>query len=170
LLIVDVQVGLFSGPQLPYAHEQLLININNLIAKARDAGAPIFAVRHTGPAGSPIEAGSDFWQLHPALHLDLASDVVIDKTRSSSFFATSLAADLRAAQVSELVICGLKTQYCVDSACRAAAEHGFQPVLVADAHSCMDTAELAASAIIAHHNATLGGPIARLLNTADVVF
>jgi len=54
LLVIDMQVGLFNGPDKPYKREQTLENINQLIRRARQAGAPIFAVRHTGPADSPI--------------------------------------------------------------------------------------------------------------------
>jgi nicotinamidase-related amidase len=63
-----------------------------------------------------------------------------------------------------------ETQYCIDSACRAAADQGFNPVLVADAHTCMDTPALPARAIIEHHNATLKGAFARVTKTADTTF
>ena len=70
LLIIDMQVGLFHGPEKPYQGERILANIQRLIAAARANQVPIFAVRHTGPDGSPIAAGSPFWQLLPALELD----------------------------------------------------------------------------------------------------
>ncbi|KAF0813603.1 Streptothricin hydrolase [Andreprevotia sp. IGB-42] len=170
LLVVDMQVGLFHGPEQPHARERVLAAVQKLIQQARTAEAPIFAARHTGPAGSPIEAGSPLWQLLPELDIDAVIDTVFDKTRPSCFLNTPLAAKLADAGVRDLVICGMKTQYCIDATCRIAAELGFQPVLVADAHTTMDTAALSASAIIAHHNATLQGPFARVINTADVQF
>jgi nicotinamidase-related amidase len=170
LLIVDMQVGLLDGPEPPHARERLLANVNALIERARRAGTPIFAARHTGPQGSPIAAGNPLWQVHPAVAIDMAADRVFDKTRPSCFAGTGLAQWLAELQVSALVIAGLKTQYCIDTTCRVAAELGFQPLLAADAHSCMDTPELSASAIIAHHNATLGGPFVRLLNTDAIRF
>jgi hypothetical protein len=39
---------------------------------------------------------------------------------------------------------------------------------VADAHTCMDTPTLPARSIIEHHNATLNGAFAKVLNTVDV--
>ncbi len=64
----------------------------------------------------------------------------------------------------------MKTQYCVDTTCRAAGDLGFRAVLVADAHTCMDTPALAAERIVAHHNATLAGPFAVLTTTEACVF
>ncbi|MBK5512630.1 cysteine hydrolase family protein [Pseudomonas sp. TH15] len=170
LLIIDMQVGLFNGPDKPHDGERLLANIQQLIRQARARKVPIYAVRHTGPQGSPIEAGSPFWQLLPDLELNASTDILFDKGKPNAFFATSLAQQLRAGGIDELFIVGMKTQYCIDSTCRAAADLGFNPVLVADAHTCMDTPALPARAIIEHHNATLGGAFARLINSADVTF
>ena len=170
LLIIDMQVGLFNSPDNPYGRDRVLANINQLIQKAREAGAPIFAARHTGPLGSPIEPGSPLWQLLPDLKVDADADTVFDKTKSSCFLGTGLAERLAEAGVNELVIVGMKTQYCIDTTCRVAAELGFEPVLVADGHTCMDTPALPAKAIIEHHNATLNGPFVKLRNTADVQF
>lgn len=170
LLIIDLQVGLFHGPEKPREGEQVLSAINGLIHRARVAQAPIFAVRHTGPAGSPIEAGSPLWQLLPTLTVDPARDVVFNKTRPSCFLDTDLARQLHDAAINELVITGLKTQYCVDTTCRVAVELGFKVTLVTDAHTCMDTPHLPAKAIIEHHNATLAGAFVQCLNSADVAF
>ncbi|AZD01826.1 cysteine hydrolase family protein [Pseudomonas chlororaphis] len=169
LLIVDMQVGLFHGPEQPFEGQRVLDNINQLIHRARQAGAPVIAVRHTGPQGSPIAAGSAPWQLLPQLQLE-ASDRRLDKTRPNCFVGTGLAEHLRAAQVDELVIVGMKTQYCIDATCRATLDLGFAAVLAEDAHTCMDTPALPARAIIDHHNATLDGAFVRRVKTADIRF
>ncbi len=168
LLIIDMQVGHVGGPERPHALSALLANINLLIGKARAAGVPVFAVRHTGPAGSPIAAGSPNWQLTDALDFNPASDRVFDKHRASCFTGTPLANWLQDAGIKRLIVAGMKTQYCVDSTCRDASERGFATVLASDAHSCMDTPQLAAGDIIAHHNATLGGPFVMLQSTAEI--
>jgi nicotinamidase-related amidase len=64
----------------------------------------------------------------------------------------------------------MKTEYCIDTTCRAAADLGIRPILIADAHTSMDSAVLSAKAIIEHHNLTLSGPFATLLNAADCAF
>ncbi len=170
LLIIDMQVGLFHGPDTPYEGAQILANINLLIAKAHKAGAPVFAVQHTGPAGSPIEPGSPLTRLIPELNIDESRDTVFAKTRPNCFVGTPLADALREAHIEGLVIVGMKTEFCVDTTCRAAADLGFNPELITDAHTTMDTPVLSAQAIIAHHNRTLNGPFATLISTEECVF
>lgn len=170
LLVVDMQAGLFHGPDRPHDGERVLANINRLICRAHDAGKPVFAVRHTGPAGSPIAPDAPLAALLPELAIDAQRDTVFDKTRPSCFAGTRLAEWLHAAGIGEIVIAGMKTQYCIDTTCRAAGDLGFRPVLVADAHTCMDTPALPAERIIAHHNATLGGPFAALTTTEACAF
>ncbi|OLF54704.1 cysteine hydrolase family protein [Pseudomonas chlororaphis] len=169
LLIIDMQVGLFHGPEQPFEAQRVLDNINQLIQRARQAGAPVIAVRHTGPQGSPIAAGSAPWQLVPELRLD-RDDRRLDKTRPNCFAGTELAEHLRAQGIDGLVIVGMKTQYCIDATCRAAMDLGFAAVLAEDAHTCMDTPLLPARAIIDHHNATLNGAFAQCLKSADIRF
>lgn len=170
LLIIDMQTGLYDGPDKPFQRERVLENINQLIQRARAANAPIFVARHTGPAGSPIEAGSALWQLWPGLAVDEARDHLFNKTRPSCFLGTDLARQLAAAQVNELVIVGMKTQFCIDTTCRVAVELGFSVILPEDSHTCMDTPALSAEAIIAHHNATLAGAFVKRVKAHSIAF
>ena len=168
LLVIDMQVGLYHGPERPFDAPRVLSNVTALITRARRDGIPIFAARHTGPVGSPIAAGSAAWQLLPELGLDRERDLVFDKTRPSCFFATDLADRLRAFGIGRLIVVGMKTQYCVDTTVRAASDLGFRVTLVADGHTCMDTPALRAEAIVAHHNDTLRGAFAEVVSTEAV--
>ena len=170
LLIIDMQTGLYDGPEKPFERERVLATLNQLIARARDAGAPIFVARHTGPAGSPIEAGSPLWQLWHELEVDESRDHLFNKTRPSCFLGTDLEQQLRAARVNELVIAGMKTQFCIDTTCRVAVELGFSVVLPEDGHTCMDTPALKAEAIIEHHNATLAGAFVPRASAIEISF
>ena len=166
LLILDMQVGLLHGPDKPRAGEALLETLNSLLSKARSAGAPVFLARHIGPPGSPIEPGSALTQLVPELVLE-GDEVIFEKSRPNAFAKTDLAKQLQALGVEGVVITGMKTQYCVDSTCRAARDLGFDAVLIADGHTCSDTPALKAEQIVAHHNATLAGPFCRVINAED---
>ena len=168
LLIIDMQTGLYDGPEKPFERERVLGTINQLIQRARKAQAPIFVARHTGPEGSPIAADSALWQLWPGLDVDPTHDHLFDKTRPSCFLGTRLAQQLAAAQINELVIVGMKTQFCIDTTCRVAAELGFSVVLPEDGHTCMDTPALKAEAIIEHHNATLAGAFVKRVKAVDI--
>ncbi|NWA69968.1 cysteine hydrolase family protein [Pseudomonas reactans] len=170
LLIIDMQTGLYDGPEKPFERERVLATINLLIQRARLAGAPIFVARHTGPAGSPIEAGSPLWQLWHGLEVDESRDHLFNKTRPCCFLGTNLEQQLRAAQAKDLVIAGMKTQFCIDTTCRVAVELGFSVVLPEDGHTCMDTPALKAEAIIEHHNATLAGAFVKCTRAAEISF
>ena len=170
LLIIDMQTGLYDGPEKPFERERVLATINLLIQRARLAGAPIFVAHHTGPAGSLIEAGSPLWRLWHGLEVDESRDHLFNKTRPSCFLGTNLEAQLKAAQVNELVIVGMKTQFCLDTTCRVAVELGFSVVLPEDGHTCMDTPALKAEAIIEHHNATLAGAFVKRARAVEISF
>lgn len=169
LLILDMQVGLFHGPDKPWAGEALLDRLNALLTKARSAGAPIFLARHVGPPGSPIEPGSPLVQLLPELRLT-GDEVIFEKNRPNAFAMTDLVEQLKTCGAEGVVIAGMKTQYCVDSTCRAARDLGFDAVLIADGHTCADTPDVKAPVIIAHHNATLAGPFCRVVRAEDWYF
>ena len=169
LLILDIQVGLVHGPVKPWRCEALLETVNTLMEKARSVGAPIFLARHIGPAGSPIEPGSPSTMIAGELRLQ-GGEVVFDKQRPNAFEMTDLAEKLRSRGADGVVITGMKTQYCVDSTCRAARDLGFDAVLVADGHTCSDTPELSARDIVAHHNATLNGPFCRVVRAEECCF
>ena len=163
LLILDMQAGLFHGPDKPRAGDALLDTLNSLLSKARKAGAPVFLARHVGPPGSPIEPASPLTQLVQELRLQ-GDEVIFEKNRPNAFAMTDLADRLKACGSQGVVIAGMKTQYCVDSTCRAARDLGFDAVLIADGHTCTDTPALKAENIVAHHNATLAGPFCRVVH------
>jgi len=166
LLVLDIQVGLVHGAEKPWRCDALLDTLNSLMQKARDAGVPVFLAQHVGPAGSPIASGSPLTRIAPELKLQ-GDEVVFEKHRPSAFAMTDLAADLRDRGVTGLVITGMKTQYCVDSTCRAARDLGFDAVLIADGHTCSDSPQMSAEAIVAHHNATLNGAFCQVVQSEE---
>ena len=88
LLIIDIQVGLLHGPEAPMPGPRPW---PTSIAWARRPAVPLSPAGGAphGPAGSPIAAGSPFWQLAPELVVGEA-DRVFDKQRPSAFHGTGL--------------------------------------------------------------------------------
>jgi nicotinamidase-related amidase len=166
LLVLDIQVGLVHGPEKPWRCGILLDTLNSLMEQARRAGAPIFLARHVGPAESPMAPDNPLTRLASELILS-GAEVVFEKQRPNAFVQTDLADNLRAHGATGVVITGMKTQYCVDSTCRATRDLGFDAVLIADGHTCSDTAAMQARDIVAHHNATLHGPFCQVINAED---
>ncbi|HHA1840456.1 TPA: cysteine hydrolase family protein [Enterobacter asburiae] len=161
LLIIDMQQGLFRGPVFPCSADAVLANIRLLIANARHAQVPIFFARHVGPDDSPFSAQEPLTQLIPELDVK-EQDIIFTKRYPSCFRDTELLRELNQRGIKQLVIAGMKTEFCVDTTSRAAPELGFRTVLISDAHTTMDNAHLSATDIIAHHNSTLAGPFVTL--------
>ncbi|MCW6030008.1 cysteine hydrolase family protein [Pantoea sp. JK] len=170
LLVIDMQNGLFHATPAPYAAESVLANINQLIALAHQAHAPVFFARHTGPDGSPFAESGPLTQLIPELQMDASHDRVFVKRYPNCFRDTELLSALKSADIQELVIVGMKSEYCVDTTCRAAADLGFRVVLIEDGHTSVDNGVLSAEQIIAHHNQTLAGPFVQRVSSAAYAF
>ncbi|MHC9002784.1 cysteine hydrolase family protein [Enterobacter adelaidei] len=166
LLVIDMQQGLFRGPVPPWSANAVLANILLLIAKARQAQVPVFFARHVGPDNTPFSEESPLTSLVPELEVKGEQDIVFTKRYPNCFRDTGLLRELNQRGIKQLVIAGMKTEFCVDTTCRAAPELGFRTILISDAHTTMDNEHLSASDIIAHHNSTLSGPFVAL-STAE---
>jgi nicotinamidase-related amidase len=157
LLIIDVQQGLCEGDGggdgAAFESPQLIARINTVSAKARAAGVPVIFIQHESASGY-LEFESPAWQLANGLHAEPA-DLRIRKTTPDSFLRTDLQALLHQHAVTNLIICGMHTEFCIDTTTRRALALGYPVVLVADAHTSAGNAHLSAAQVIAHHNATL---------------
>jgi len=173
LLIIDVQQALCTGKWAAFDIDPVVDRINGLAAKARAAGTPVFLVQHEETEGM-LQFGSKGWQLYERLAVK-PDDIRIRKRASDSFHGTELHALLKARGVGEVVVCGLQSEFCVDSTVRRALSLGLPVVLVSNAHSTMDNGLLSAAQISAHHNTTLGNiggyeHIAKAATAAEVRF
>ena len=63
---------------------------------------------------------------------------VFAKHRASAFYDTTLEAILRMRAIDLLLVCGVTTNYCVDSSVRDAYARDLEVVLVADACAALD--------------------------------
>lgn len=81
---------------------------------------------HNFLKGSPMGA----WPqgLEPA-----ENEVVITKQYASAFFGTSLAPMLTTMGIDTLIITGVTTSGCIRATCLDTCQHGFRPIVVADA-------------------------------------
>jgi len=111
-------------------------------------GWPVVHVQHDGGPGHVLAKGSAGWP-HHALVAPRPGEIVVEKRHSSSFHDTDLHRRLSDAGIDTLVIAGMQTEMCVDSACRGAVALGYRVVLVADGHTTWDTPVIDAERIIA---------------------
>ncbi|MGB8010366.1 MAG: cysteine hydrolase family protein [Terriglobales bacterium] len=162
LLVIDVQRGIVDDPSLVrkkeinQALDDTVARIAGLIVRARAASVRVIFVQHDGSRGHRLEPGTSGWPLRPEI-APQAGEPVIRKRACDAFFETTLGAELAAAGITRLVICGCMTQYCVDTTVRRAVSLGYDVVLAADGHMTADMGGLRFEQIIAHHNAVLDG-------------
>ena len=153
VLVIDVQQGLCEGEGRAWDSDAVIARINTVTAKARAVGVPVFFIQHESGPGY-LEHGTPAWQLAHGLNA-WPDDQRLRKTTPDAFLRTDLEARLRALKVDELVVCGMHSEFCVDTTTRRALALGFPVTLVADGHTSAGNAALAAPQIVAHHNATL---------------
>jgi maleamate amidohydrolase len=149
LLVIDfVRAYLVKESPLYAGVEAAQAGAVTLLAAARAAGIPIV---HTNVVYQPGgRDGGVFFRKVPALgcfeagaHPDLAAfasgleplptETVISKQYASAFFGTSLASTLTALGVDTVLIAGLSTSGCVRASAVDCCQHGFIPVVVAEA-------------------------------------
>lgn len=158
LVIIDMQIMPFIwkeyGGKSLYNEGSLIANTKHLIQNAKKSGAPIYYVMHTEKGESPRAEGQPLWQVHPEI-APLGNDKLVVKYHADSFFETELETILNEQGITNIVICGLQTEFCIDTTCKSAFSHGFSVELAADCHSTFDSDLLSAKQIIAHHNSIL---------------
>ena len=154
VLVVDICAAYVTdGSPLRAPVEHAVRAAAAVVAQARESGLPVIFTRvrfePNGPDGGlfrrKVPVLRVFEQGNPlGDFLDdpapAPGDVVITKQYPSAFHATPLAATLAAQRVDTLVIVGLTTSGCVRASATDAMQHGFRPLVVADACGDRDAA------------------------------
>lgn len=151
LVVVDVQRDFCAGGALAVPDgDAVVAPINALVEKFQAAGDPVFLTRDWHPpAHSSFADQGGLWPPHcvagtegAMFHPDLAVDdgmTVISKATEregdaySGFQGTDLGAQLVAAGISEVLVCGLATDYCVKATALDAVAAGLATTVLTDA-------------------------------------
>jgi maleamate amidohydrolase len=145
LVLIDMMQAYFTpGSPFDLGSRAAVDGCVTLLTAARAAGVPVLHTRVT--YNDDLSDGGLFVQKVPALaaltgELGLfvpeltpaAGEVVVVKQYASAFFGTSLAATLTARGIDTTVIAGVSTSGCVRASATDAMQHGFRPIVVADA-------------------------------------
>lgn len=153
VLVIDVQQGLCEGEGAAFDCDGTIARINTVTRKARQAGVPVVFIQHESRSGY-LEHGTPAWQLARGLEVQPA-DLRVRKTTADAFLRTELQAVLERLGADRVVVCGMHSEFCVDTTTRRALALGMPVVLVADAHTSAGNSAISAPQVIAHHNATL---------------
>ncbi|MFZ6643373.1 cysteine hydrolase family protein [Undibacterium sp. TC4M20W] len=148
LLIIDMQNAWLHGQTRRFDKVNVIKRIQRAVEHTREHGGQVIFVRH---ANDEALAGSAGWEVIPELPF-APGDVFVDKTACDSFAGTGLDTHLKVTGAQTLIVCGLTTEFCVDTTIRAAASHGFDVIALSDAHTTGDRPHMKAEKIVEHHN------------------
>jgi nicotinamidase-related amidase len=172
LLVIDMLAGAFRDDSLVTCDgNPVLANVCRLLDRARSAAAFIVHVvedfdETKYPPGSPV------WNAYQ-IHSDVAprgDEVVVRQQRYDAFLGSGLHEKLIEAGVKTVVVAGIASPWCVDTAVRRAFGLGYRVVLAADGHGCAGGKTLSGSAIAQHHNEILGACFAEIRPIEEIEF
>jgi nicotinamidase-related amidase len=156
LLVVDMQNGFCrpdgSFPKIGRGLEGAMEAVANAaiaVRAARRAGIPVVFTRHVYRPGRPDEGAAlirnspelagvgglavESWDAQVCDELGCGpEDLVVDKVRFDAFQWTSLEPLLRGLRVTDLMICGVVTNICVETTARSAFMRDFPVTLLED--------------------------------------
>jgi nicotinamidase-related amidase len=148
LVVIDLQKGIASRNTAPHDSASVVANAARLAEAFRANGMPVFLVRvaFSGPDRfnaiadeqwpAPASLPADWSDLVPELK-KAGSDVVITKKQWGAFYGTELDLQLRRGGMQTIVLCGIATNYGVESTARFAYEYGYQQIFAENAMSSM---------------------------------
>jgi nicotinamidase-related amidase len=167
-MIIDVQKGMWMEGT-PYLGDAVVKNAADLLARARKAGVPVIHIQHDGGPGDTFEKGKPGFELRPEV-APSPGEAHFVKTHCSSFKDTGLDAELKKRGITKLVIAGMQTDFCVDTACRVAHSLGYDVTLAEDAHTTLDNDTMTAEQTIAYHGKLLKDRFAKFQPAAKIDF
>jgi nicotinamidase-related amidase len=146
LVVIDLQKGITRFEGAPHSTAGVIANCVSLLKAAREAGAqPILvhvdfsqkgadAVHVTSdePMRSTGQMPPDWSELITELDRQ-PGDVIILKRQWGAFYGTDLELQLRRRGLTTIILCGIATEFGVESTARDAYERAFEQIFAHDA-------------------------------------
>jgi nicotinamidase-related amidase len=175
LVVIDLQRGIVARAVAPHASRDVVERSARVAGALRAAGGRVVLVRvayaedegdrlrppvdEPIPPGAPPPGWSDIVpELDPR-----EGDLVVTKHQWGAFFGTELDLQLRRRRVRTILLCGISTNFGVESTARDGWERGYELVFIEDAMAGL-TAEAHAFAV-----KTIFPRIGRVRSTDDVL-
>jgi nicotinamidase-related amidase len=150
LVVVDLQRGIVARPAAPHAASDVVTRCAALARAFRERGGLVVLVRVAfdaqlrdrlaPPADAPMPAAplpADWSELVPEMAAG-PDDVVVTKRQWGAFYGTDLDLQLRRRRIRTLVLCGIATNFGVESTARDGWERAYHLVFVEDAMSSVN--------------------------------
>ena len=153
LVVIDLQKGIAGRTTQPYAADAVVKNAAALAEAFRQNGMPVFLVHVTPSADGkdalhpvadnamPAFARQPDWaEIVPELG-PKPGDFLITKHQWGAFYGTELDLEFRRRGITTMALCGISTNFGVESTARFAYEYGYQQIFAEDAMSATSAEE-----------------------------
>jgi nicotinamidase-related amidase len=134
LIIIDVQESFRQRDSwAASSNPEIVKPVRRLTEAFRTAGEMVVWVLHEEPGtGGVFDPALGFVRLMAGLE-PAAGEPVIYKTSHNAFTTTNLQQRLTTAGVTEVTVCGIRTEQCVETTARVASDLGYEVVFVTEA-------------------------------------
>jgi biuret amidohydrolase len=120
-----------AGMTVIHTREGHRADLTDLPQAKKVRGNPTLAIGDMGAMGRILVRGEAGHDIIPELY-PIAGEPVIDKPGKGAFYATDLDTILKNRGISQLVVCGVTTEVCVNTTVREANDRGYDCLVVED--------------------------------------
>ncbi|AGF55578.1 nicotinamidase-related amidase [Clostridium saccharoperbutylacetonicum] len=152
LLVIDVQKALVKLN--PFDINEVIHNIKSLIKICRENNTEVIFVQHNGEIGSILEPNSDGWNIYDEISPN-KNEKVLSKNYNSAFRQTDLKEYLDSKDITNLIITGMQTEYCIDTTCKVAFEYGFNIITPEKTNTTFNNGNILAKDLYDYYNFTI---------------
>lgn len=132
LLIIDVQTALCN--KHPVDENVMINNIQKLINGCRKQDIEVIYIRHHD---DELLLNTASWQIDSRI-APKKDDKIFEKEYNSAFKNTGLDAYLKKQGITDLLIVGMQSEYCIDTSIKVAFELGYNVTVVKNATTTFD--------------------------------
>lgn len=148
LVVIDLQKGIVARPVAPHDSKAVIANAARLADAFRKNSMPIFLVHVVALQEDRLNPRTDeSFSMQGPMPSDWAEivpelgpkqgDMIITKKQWGAFYGTELDLQLRRRKIDTIVLCGIATNYGVESTARFAYEYGYNQIFAEDAMAAM---------------------------------
>lgn len=161
IVVVDVQQALVNDGL--YNKEEFVSNIQDVLQFGREKNLEIIYVRHDDGEGEALTKGAPGYDIFDGIAPE-DGEIVFDKSYNSIFKKTGLKEYLKEKYITNLIIMGLQTEYCIDATLKAGVEHGYRMIVPVGTITTRDNGELTARQLNEFYHYTIwNGRFAKVL-------
>ncbi|MCX5120823.1 isochorismatase family protein [Micromonospora sp. NBC_00362] len=134
LVVIDVQESFRQRPIWAYgSNPDMIRQVDRLVTAARQRGDLVVWVLHSEPGtGGLFDPVLSYVRLIDGL-VPAEGEPTLVKTAHNAFTTTNLQQLLTQAGITDITVCGIRTEQCVETTARVGADLGYRMTFVTDA-------------------------------------